>query len=108
MGYVEVGKEYGLIDIAKVESLSYSFYEEYMQKWQEFETKLEAYNKEVELYNQEISGKVYIIGSTELARIEAWEARLEEEGQTLDKLAEELGEGYYEQLGIVKDIHIHW
>jgi len=106
--YIETGKEYGRVDIAQAELLSYSFYQEYMRKWQEFETRLEAYNSEVERYNQEISGKVYIEGSTELGRIEAWEARLEEEGQALDKLAKELGEGCYEQLGIVEDIHIHW
>ncbi len=108
VAYVEIGKVYGRIDIDKAKSLSYSFYQEYMRKWQEFETRLEAYNSEVERYNQEILGKVYIEGSTELARIEAWEARLEEEGQALDKLAKELGEGCYEQLGIVEDIHIHW
>ncbi len=108
VAFVEIGREYGVIDIAYTKSLSYSFYQEYMRKWQEFETRLEAYNSEVERYNQEISGKVYIEGSTELTRIEAWEARLEEEGQALDKLAKELGEGYYEQLGIVEDIHIHW
>jgi hypothetical protein len=108
VAFIGIGKKYGRIDIAQAESLSYSYYEEYMQKWQEFESKLEAYNKEVELYNQEISGKVYIIGSAEDIRMTAWEARLEEEGQALDKLVEELGEGYYEQVGIVKDIHIHW
>ena len=108
VAYVEIGKEYGLIDIDKAKSLSYSFYDEYMRKWQEFGTRLETYNSEVGRYNQEILGKVYIEGSTELARIEAWEARLEEEGQVLDKLAKELGESCYEQLGIVQDIHIHW
>ena len=108
VAYVEIGKEYGLIDIDKAKSPSYSFYEEYQNKWQEFETKLEAYNREVERYNQEISGKTYVIGSAEDIRMTAWEARLEEEGQALDKLVEELGESYYEQVGTVEDIHIHW
>jgi len=108
VAYIEIGKEYGLIDIAKADSLSYSFYEEYKQKWQEYEIKLETYNREVERYNQEISGKVYIIGSPEDIRISAWEARLEEESQALDKLAEELSDFWFEPLGIVKDIHIHW
>lgn len=52
IAYIEIGEEYGLIDIAKAKSLSYSFYEEYKQKWQEYESKLETYNREVERYNQ--------------------------------------------------------
>jgi len=79
-----------------------------MQKWQEFETRLESYNSEVERHNQEISGEVYITGSAAEKRISAWEAELEKEGQELEKLAEELGESRYEQVGIVKDIHINW
>ena len=108
IAYVKVGEEYGCIAIAQAKSLSYSFYEEYKQKWQEFEARLEAYNREVERYNQEISGKVYTIGSAEDIRMSVWEARLEEEGQALDKLFEELGEGCYEEQGIVEDIYIHW
>ena len=108
VAYVEIGKEYGLIDIAKAKSLSYSFYEKYTQKWQEYEVKLEAYNREVERYNGEISINVYYEGSPELARMEAWKTKLIAEGQELDKLAEELGEYYFAPLGIVKDINIHW
>lgn len=108
IAYVEKEREYGRIDIAQAESLSYSFYQEYIHKWQEFETRFEAYNKEVAEYNRETTGKVYIIGSTEEIRISAWEARLEEEEQELDRLSEELGEGQYEYVGIVEDIYIHW
>jgi len=108
VAYVEIGKEYGLIDIAYAKAPSYSFYEKYKQKWQEYEIKLEAYNREVERYNQEILGKVYIIGSPEDIRISAWEARLEKESQALDKLAEELSDFWFESLGVVKDIYIHW
>jgi len=110
VAYVEIGKVYGIIDIAYAKSLSYSFYEEYKQKRQEYEIKLEAYNREVEQYNQEVSGKTYVIGSTEDIRISAWEARLEEKSHALDKLGEELGDFWVEPLGVVmvKDIHIHW
>ena len=106
--YVEEGQEYGLIDIAQAKSLSYSFYQEYIHKWQGFEAKFEAYNREVSEYDREITGKVYTIGSTEEMRISAWEARLEEEEQELDRLREELGEGWYESMGIVKDMCIYW
>lgn len=108
VAYVEIGKEYGLIDIAKAKSLTYSFYEECKQKWQEYEKLVSDYNDEVMRYNQEIGGKVYHEGSPELARIEAWGARLEEKGEVIDELSEELGDFWVESLGIVKDIHIHW
>jgi len=66
------------------------------------------YNDEVMRYNQEIGGKVYHEGSPELARIEAWGAKLEEKGEVIDELSEELGDFWVEPPGIVKDIHIHW
>jgi len=108
IAYVEIGKEYGLIDIAKVKSLSYSFYEEYKQKWQEYEKLVNDYNDEIMRYNEEISGKIYIEGSPELARIEAWEAELEEKSQVLDELDRDLGDFWVEPLGIVTDTYIHW
>jgi len=108
IAYVEIGKEYGRIDIAKAKSPSYSFYDEYKQKWQESDMLLSEYNEEVVQYNQEIEGKVYYEGSPELARIEAWEARIEEKKRVIVKLAEELGDFWFEPLGIVEDIYIHW
>jgi hypothetical protein len=108
VAYLEIGRKYGLIAIDYAKSLSYSFYQEYMQKWQDFEARLESYNSEIERYNREISGQVYTIGSAEEKRISAWEAELEKERQELEILAAELGESCYEQVGIVADIHINW
>jgi len=111
VSYVEIAKEYGRIEIDKAKSLSYSFYEEYKQKWQEYQKLLSDYNEEVTRYNQEIRGKVYYEGSPELASIEAWEARLEEKKQAIDELGEELSDFWFEApdgIIVVKDIHIHW
>jgi hypothetical protein len=55
IAYIEVGKEYGLIPVAKAELLSYSFYEEYKQKLQEYEKLVGDYNDEVMQFNQEVS-----------------------------------------------------
>ena len=55
VAYVEIGREYGIIDIAKASSLSYSFYEECEQKWQEYTTLVSDYNDEVTQFNQEVS-----------------------------------------------------
>lgn len=108
VAYVEIGKEYGLIDIGKAKSPSYSFYEQYKQKLQEYQKLLSDYNDEIMQYNQEIREKVYYEGSAELAEMEAWEARLEEKSQEIDELGEELGDYWFEALGIVEDAQIHW
>jgi hypothetical protein len=108
VAYVEIGKEYGLIDIGKAKSPSYSFYEQYKQKSQEYQKLLSDYNDEIMQYNQEIREKVYYEGSAELAEMEAWEARLEEKSQEIDELGEELGDYWFEPLGIVEDAQIHW
>jgi hypothetical protein len=108
VAYVEIGKEYGLIPLDQAESLSYSFYEEYKWKWQNYERLLNDYNDEVARYNQEISGKIYYEGTPELASIEAWEATLRQQEQELNELKSELGDFRFEPLGIVEDINIYW
>ncbi len=76
VAYVEMDKEYGLIAIDKAESLLYSFYQEYKEKWQAYQELLSEYNEEVSRYNQEIEGKVYEEGSPELARSILYRLRL--------------------------------
>ena len=108
IAYVEIDKEYGLIPITKSKALTYSFYEEYKQKWQEYRDLLNDFNNEVAQFNQEVRGKTYYEGSPELARIEAWKAELEKQNKLIDKLSEELGNVWFEPKGIVEDISTYW
>ena len=108
IAYVEIGKEYGLIPITKAKALTYSFYEEYKQEWQEYQELLDNFNNEVAQFNQEVEGKTYHEGSPELARIEAWKAELERQSKLIDKLSEELGNVWFDPKGIVKDIYTYW
>ena len=179
VAYVEIGNEYGVIDIAIAKSLSYGFYEEYKRKWQECEKLLTDYNEEVTQFNRECSdyeewlsdynddvtqynqefsdyeerlsdyNELMEDGPEELeelrlqimdgmrrifslrygrpfeqegeyleeqrtilkgmeAKLESWEVSLREKGQEIDELAEELSDYWFEPLGIVKDIQIHW
>jgi hypothetical protein len=108
IAYVEIGKEYGLIPITKAKILTYSFYEEYKQEWQEYRELLNDFNNEVAQFNQEVEGKTYYEGSPELARIEAWKAELERQDELLDKLSGELGNIWFEPKDIVENIYIHW
>ena len=117
VAYVGIGKEYGLIALAKAKSPSYSFYEEYTPKWQEFEKKqqeierlLIEWDKEVMRHNEEISKH----GSS-LEETRRFSIALEENtqnrynlGDELRALQEELGDFWFEPMGIVEDIHIHW
>jgi len=108
VAYVKAGKEYGLVPLARAEALYYNFYEEYKEKWQIYRQILAGFNDEVALFNQEIQGNTYYQGSPELARMEAWQAELEEMEESLDEFSEELGSIWFEPKGIVKDIWIHW
>jgi hypothetical protein len=108
VAYIEVGKEYGLIPLAKARALYYGFYDEYREKWQEYQALLASFNEEVSRFNQEVKGRTYYEGSAELARVEAWRAELESQSETLDGLSDELGNVWFEPKGIVKDVRLHW
>ncbi len=108
IAYIEVGKEYGRININYAESTSYDYFEEYMKRIHELETMLDEYNREIELYNQEVSSNVYIKGSEEEKEINAWADKLRAEGQELTKLLGGTSLSYYELIGIVEAIHINW
>ncbi len=108
VAYVEKGKELGSVSIAKAESVEYEFYLEYAEKREDYYDRREAHDREMELYKQETSREVYVEGSREMANLEAWKARLDQEKLALDELAEELGDYIYEPLGIVEKICIRW
>jgi hypothetical protein len=108
VAYIEIGEEYGVISIDNAESLQYSFYIEYNQDWQICKDMLEDYNDDVMRYNEEISDKVYYEDSPELAAIQLWEAELAEKERMIDELVEELGNCWFEPLGIVGSVEIYW
>jgi hypothetical protein len=98
VAYVSLGKECGFIDITKAESPAYSFYEEYKQKSKEYEN----LKQEHETLMDELRAQVELNGSAD------WPARLDEIRERIAELSEELGDHWYEPLGIVNDIQIHW
>jgi len=108
VAYVEIGREYGLVPMARASALYYGFYQDYKEGWQEYQELLESFNEEVSRFNREVEGRTYYEGSVELARIEAWEAELREQSELLDALGAELGDVWFEPKGIVRDIWVHW
>jgi len=108
VAYIKIGDEYGLIPLAQARVLYYNFYEEYKQKWRAYQQILADFNDSVALFNLEVKGRTFYEGSPELARVEAWQADLEEMEELLDDLSEELGNIWFEPKGIVKDVRVHW
>ena len=108
VAYIQIGKEYGVIPLDKASGVSYGFYEQYKQDWEEYKRLLDEYNDEVNRYNEEIEGKVYYEGSTELARIKDWEAELKAMKAVLDEMAARLGNYWFDTLGIVEKVDLHW
>ena len=108
VGYLATGHQYGVIALAYAASPQFAYYDVYSQKWQELKDKLTAYNAEVRSYNQQIKGHVYTEGSTEIASIRDWEARLTQEENDIIDLQLEVGESRFKPLGIVSNYEVHW
>ena len=107
MAYVVVGKEYGLISLGVAASAQYSFYEAYLAKRENYESKLGAYNQEVDAYNQALGGRVHLY-EPEYSRFMEWYNRLNSMEAELEATLEELGDFYWESLGVVSKIEIYW
>jgi hypothetical protein len=107
VAYIEKGKEYGLIDINKVESLNYNFYVEYAQNWQKFDSMMDEYNNEAIAFNRTYANKTNLPMS-EYSKYEAWKAQLEGKERILKELEKKLGNCFAKPLGIVKAVEIYW
>jgi hypothetical protein len=118
VAYIETGKRYGILHIDRVASapydyyaFRYDFYLDCEKARLEYEVLLNMYNEEVNDYNREVEGKVYTIGSAEEKRITTWKERLDQQGEYLNQMEEELGKYWYESEFsslIVEDVYIHW
>jgi hypothetical protein len=108
IAYLVIGEEYGHIGIAEAESLEYSFFEDYIERWEAYKTLLAEYNEEVRLYNDALKGKTFIIGSEEYEYMKAWEAELIVMEQTLADMESELGDYYYLPSSIVSSYTVYW
>jgi hypothetical protein len=136
VAYIKIGKEYGLIHIDKAKSLSYEFYEDYREKWLEYRELVGYYNDDLMQYHQENStsesssgtyasgdvandygtsfitkGSIKPLDAVPVEwspRMEDWKITINENLQRIDYLAEELGDYYFESLGVVESIDIQW
>jgi len=107
VAYMVVGREYGLISVGVAISPEYSFYESYLAKRGEYGLALETYNQEVESYNQALGGRT-VLEEPEYSRFMEWLGRLNAKLAELELLLEELGDFYWQSLGVVANIKIYW
>ena len=121
IAYIEIGKEYGIINVEVVSSFTYTYYEQCKQRLQAFKAMLEDYNQkvtafnlEVEKYNDWLGGRILYEGTSEALRAEQWHNELSRQENILKGIEEELErEGnslgaFWEPLGIVKSVEIYW
>jgi len=107
VAYIEEGKQYGVINIDKAESLDYGFYVEYAQNCQKLDGMIDDFNNEVDAFNQALGGRTRL-AEPEYSKFKAWEVELCEKERILDELADEIGGSRFEPLGIVETVKIYW
>lgn len=93
IAYVAEGEEYGCISLDIANSPNYNFYENYLDRHEE-------YTQEVERYTEELGGR-YFLEEPEYSYFMDWYNRLEAKRR-------ELGGFYWKPLGIVSDIEVYW
>ena len=112
IAFIELGKEYGLINLDVVESFSYGGYEQYMADWEAYEDSREQYIEDAD-YLTEVLGRCgdYCTdtgGECDCQRLWSWSYELERWLRQLDRQYEKLGGDYYETGGMVKEVEIWW
>jgi hypothetical protein len=107
VAYIEKDKQFGCISIEKAASLDYSFYIGYTQDWQKLDGMIDEFNNEVDAFNQALGGRT-ALAEPEYSQFKAWEAKIEDKKQMILELADELGDGWFEPLGIVETVEIYW
>lgn len=107
VAYVEIGREYGAVPIDVASCFSYECYIVYMTAWQAYTREVLKYNDEVDEYNLALGSRLFL-EEPEYTYFMNWHSRLEAERARLTRLAKELGDYWYEPLGIVTGIEIYW
>jgi len=85
VAYIEVGRNYGLISLDKATFFDYAFYEQWQHQWQDYQAKVNLYNQGSLSYRER---------QVLLSQIEALQAIL--------------GDYYWQPLGIVQTVYVHW
>lgn len=108
IAYVATGKEFNEIDLYRADSVSYSFYETYRQKYLNYVRDLRDYNSKVNEYNTEVNSyNGGFIPVNRRAALNQTLAELTAQQTALDTRKAELGPFYYPP-GIVRSISVYW
>jgi len=73
---------------------TYSYYTDYVKRWEFYHSTIDAFNREVEKFNNRSS-------ELSISQMEAWKANIE-------ALEAELGHVFYEPMGEVLNIELYW
>ncbi|MFC2033811.1 hypothetical protein ACFLTT_00185 [Chloroflexota bacterium] len=137
IAYVEIGKEYGTIGIEYAHSTSYSFYNNYKEKWAQLNRLIDEYNhtyaeasSELELWSASLDEKRKLVDiaynekeydeylqvlddfNNEIEEynnyLKTFEIEFIQKEEVISCLDNELGDFICIPLGIVEDIYVHW
>jgi hypothetical protein len=122
IAYVVKGKPYGTINLDYAVSNSYDFYSSYCEQCSAYEQTLEKYDADVarfnldaDAYKQESDNAPKNISQAEWERLNSLFQSLQARREDLDKrLAElqiteaQLGDYWFDPLGVVENIYLHW
>ena len=122
VGYISELREYGLIHPEYADSFEYGFYEDWLNRWQQYDdmqddynAAMSALNRQIAAYNEQLRGRKVIKDPDEFKQLETWanelddiEAELKQQRAVIDEMLAELGEFRWVSPGTVSVFYVHW
>lgn len=103
VAYIEVGKEYGIIDIDKSSSFSYSYYETMKRKHEQYGEDVLQLNISKDNYEKYISSPF-----VDWVKAENWRQEINAEVSRVNRERDDLPECWSDSAGIVSAMEIYW
>lgn len=108
VAYVEIGQEYGIIDIDYANSFEYDYYLQMKKDWQQYQEDLEAFNINAEKFSILAAYDTYSQDSVEANYLSDWQQELEMESIRLDSLSHLFPICWHFTDGLVEEVELFW
>lgn len=103
IAYIEIGKDYGVIDIDESSGPTYDKFVVFEESCRRFVLEVEEFNADVEAYNAALTNHNYSSGV-----LNKWAEDLDSWQNSISKISENFDSCGYESQGIVEKIEITW
>lgn len=108
VAYVAAGREYGVISLDRASAFDYQFYEQWMQRWEDYESKSRIYEQKSDAYHEALGGRTLITDPEEYAALQSMYQELETLREELEAQESILGDYCWEPMGAVAAFYVHW